>query len=764
MGAADTAGRLRRYPATPNPSGRRAYGPDRRSDMNRMDSSPGYASLLVVGLVIALAATDPAVAAPAAGLMDRSLSAVRAESPPTIDGRLDDVCWSQCEVTGDFFDASRGLPPTQPTEVRVCFDDAHVYVAFVCFEERMDSVSAAITQRDAGGMFEVDDCVAVLLDTYHDQRSCYAFATNMVGTRLDLRVADAGESQEIAWDAVWDAAAHRDDDRWTAEFAIPLSELRFAPGESMTWGAEFLRHQTQNREDSRWIHYEGEVLDPAYYGDLCGISCSNSAYGLDVTLTAVGRYDEADVHDYPLEPDDAAWDVHPDAGLDVEWVPRPTLTVSATLNPDFAQIEGDPNQVNLTGDELSLDERRPFFSEGMEVFQTPLTILYTRRMEDITYGTKAGGRFGTTNVGALYVRSSDLQRTPDAEVITDEFGVPLPAVDGDYAALAVKQDVLGSSSLGGYYVARERGEDDYSRVAAATLFAPVLEHGRATAMAARTFNPGETGEDNAYWIGLDYERSRFSSYAGFEWIGEDFVPETGFVRVDRRGRVGGYVEFDREFQMGGDAVEELGVDVFGGRYEGVNGGREFWYAGSVFSTVFTNRIRVAARAERSYDEIDYPEYPESTTGRVELTTNLGAWSGYIAGFSYGDYHNSTYYRGDAIACLQPHERLTFDMRLTGVFLRDYEDVDWIVERVRSDWMINRSSFLRLIAQGANIRWGMEGGDYRSQQYDLNVLYGWEFSPGSMFYLAYNQPMERADGENEFLDPVVVAKVSYMFGL
>jgi len=645
----------------------------------------------------------------------------------------------------------------------VCHDDGYVYVAFECFDENMDAVSAAVTQRDDGSLFEVDDSVAVLFDTYHDQRTCYVFAANLADTRLDLRIADAGESQEIGWDAVWGVATHRYPDRWTAEFAIPVSELRFLPGESVTWGVEFLRHATVSREDIRWVHYDGEVLDPAHYGDLSGLSLSHASYGLDMVASAVGRYDEADYHDYPLEPDAAAWDVHPDAGLDVEWVPLPSLTMSGTVNPDFAQIEGDPNQINLTGDELFLEERRPFFAEGMEVFQAPLTILYTRRMEDIAYGTKAGGRFGTTNFGALYVRSDDFLRTTNAGVVTDGYGNPI-STESDYMALALRQDVLGSANLAGYYAGLERGEDDYSRVAAMTVNAPVFGHARASAIAARTFNDG-AGKDGAYRADIEYERADSRVEASFEWIGERFIPETGFVSEDRRGRVGGDLELDRDFQMGGDTIDEMSVDVYGGRYEGIEvEDRDFWYAGSSVSTIFKNRLRVGTSVSHTHDEIDYPDYPERTTGNVQLTTNLGAWSGYIASVSFGDYHNSTYYQGQGIACLQPHERVTVDTRVTGVFLRDHEDVDWVVERVRADWMISRTTFLRLIAQGESVRWGMAGGDFRSQRYDMNLLYGWEFSPGSMFYLAYNQPVERVDGENDVLEPVVVAKVSYLFGL
>ena len=726
--------------------------------MDRTRSVLGF-----VAVATLLASFAPSYASPDS-LTNRSLRVARVDEAPVIDGLLDDACWADCPTAREFFNVETGSFPTQATEARVCFDDERLYVAFVCYEDRMDAVSAAVTQRDGGSMFDVDDAVAILLDTYHDQRSCYAFAANMAGTRLDLRVADAGESQELAWDAIWDVAVKRHSDRWTAEFAIPIAELRFAPGESVVWGVDFLRNETPSRETSRWVHYEGEVLDPSRYGDLRGMSCANGSYGLDVSLSAIGRYDAADIHEYPLEPDDADWDVHPDAGLDVEWVPVPTLTLSATLNPDFAQIEGDPNQINLTGDELSLEERRPFFSEGMELFQTPLTILYTRRMEDIEYGAKAGGRFGTTNFGALYARSDDLPRTTGGGVITDEYGDPLPTVEGDYVALALGQDILGSSTLGAYYAARDRGGDDYSRVGALTLNAPAFEHGRASLMAARTFNPGETSRDEAYWFGYDYIRTDFSLDASFEWIGYDFAPETGFVSVDRRGRVGGALDIDRDFEIGGPLVDEVDVCTYGGSYTGIDGGNDYRYGGAVLSTIFQNRLCLTASGRYSHNEVDYPEHPRSATGALQLTTNYGAWSGYILAVELGDYHNSTYYEGTGVACVQPHERLTLDMRVTAVALRDYEDVDWIVERLRSDWLITRTSFLRLIAQGENVRWGMEGDDYRAQRYDLNLLYGWEFRPGSMFYLAYNQPMERVDGENDLLDPVVIAKVTYLLNL
>jgi hypothetical protein len=400
----------------------------------------------------------------------------------------------------------------------------------------------------------------------------------------------------------------------------------------------------------------------------------------------------------------------------------------------------------------------------MELFQTPLTILYTRRMEDIGYGGKAGGKFGPTSFGALYVRSDDLVRDENANIVTDEQGNPLPPVESDYMALAVRQDLFGSATVGAYYAGRERGEDDYSRVGALTLNAPAFEHGRFSAMAARSSNPGDGSANDAFWAGLNYERADYHGSVSFDWIEEGFSPETGFVRVDRRGRLGGGVDGGRTFQIDGPRVDDVSVNAFAYGYEDIDGGREALSAGGHISTTFQNKLNVVVSGSRAHNEVDYPEYPGATFGTVTLTTNLGAWSGYIAGFTYGEYHNSTYYSGSAVAAVQPHERLTVELRANGVALRDYEDVDWVVERLRSDWLITRSSFVRLIAQGVQMRFAAAGDDDRWQQYDLNLLYGWEFNPGSMFYLAYNQALQRWNGESESLDPVVVAKVSYQFNL
>ena len=193
----------------------------------RLTSPSRLAVVSVLLTCILLVPTIHASATSPEGLTDRSIRATETSTPPVVDGLLGDACWSACEPACDFFDMERGGVPTQPTVVRVCFDDEHIYVGFECYEERMDAVSAAVTQRDAGDMFDVDDAVAVLLDTYHDQRSCYGFGVNLAGVKLDLRSAEAGESQEIAWDAVWDVATRRHPDWWTAEFAIPIAALRF---------------------------------------------------------------------------------------------------------------------------------------------------------------------------------------------------------------------------------------------------------------------------------------------------------------------------------------------------------------------------------------------------------------------------------------------------------------------------------------------------------------------------------------------------------
>ena len=192
---------------------------------------------------------------------------IRTETPPKIDGKLDDVCWKNSAKTGELlqFEPQNGEPATQPTTIYLAYDANNLYVAFECFKTDMDKLAANLTRRDS--FFFSDDHVEVLIDTFLDGRNCYAFALNPLGTQTDRRLINEGSNRRtgqsmigtaISWDCDWQGQAAIGTDSWTAEFAIPFAELRFSKGtEIATWGINFWRNDESPAEEQMWADLAG---------------------------------------------------------------------------------------------------------------------------------------------------------------------------------------------------------------------------------------------------------------------------------------------------------------------------------------------------------------------------------------------------------------------------------------------------------------------------------------------------------------------------
>ena len=201
---------------------------------------------------------------PAAPIL-REIEAVPTDSPPKIDGALNDICWQKAAQSGSFvqYDPLPGEPATQPTKVYLAYDRNRLYVGFECFKTDMNRLAANSTRRDA--RFFSDDYVEVFLDTYLDKRNCYAFALNPLGTQRDRRITNEGANvrrsgsglgSALPWDCDWDGRAAIYKDRWTAEFSIPFAELRFPKSQnpSVAWGVNFWRHDESREEDQSWVN------------------------------------------------------------------------------------------------------------------------------------------------------------------------------------------------------------------------------------------------------------------------------------------------------------------------------------------------------------------------------------------------------------------------------------------------------------------------------------------------------------------------------
>jgi hypothetical protein len=318
-----------------------------------------------------------------------SLQALRITTPPAIDGRLDDEIWRRAAVATDFVQRSPnpGQPSLQRTEARIAYDDVALYVAIRAYDTAPDSIASQLARRDASGIFS--DWVDVIIDSFHDRRSAYRFSVNPQGVKRDIYHFDDGQG-DIGWDAIWEVATRIDDHGWTAEFRIPLSQIRFASdGGEQTWGLQLARTIARHDENSYWSPLLPD--SPGFIsvaGSLTGLHALPSPRRLEVLPYAVGKVTRAPATSAAAP--DPFWRAAAPAaaiGADLKYGLTSNLTLTGTINPDFGQVEADPAVVNLSAFETFFPERRPFFLEGADLFSLAIGddnsgegLFYSRRI------------------------------------------------------------------------------------------------------------------------------------------------------------------------------------------------------------------------------------------------------------------------------------------------------------------------------------------------------------------------------------------------
>jgi hypothetical protein len=323
-------------------------------------------SLVVVPSVTAAQASNPSAADTTSR---RVAQASRRSSDIVIDGKLDDAAWRAATPTSGFTQSypTPGAQPLDPTEVRVLYDDQALYVGIRMADSRPDSIAAQLARRDASGIYS--DWVHLIVDSYRDRRTAFRFTVNPKGVKKDVYTSDDG-AEDTNWDAVWDVGTDVDSGGWNAEFRIPLSQLRFggvAKGAERVWGFQVMRDIARRQARDSWSPWTRR--DPGFvsrFGDLRGLVDVPSPGRLEimpyVSASAVRAPGDADNPFY------SKTDFKPSVGGDLRYGLPGGLTLTATVNPDFGQVEVDPSVVNLSAFETFFPEKRPFFLEGGDVF------------------------------------------------------------------------------------------------------------------------------------------------------------------------------------------------------------------------------------------------------------------------------------------------------------------------------------------------------------------------------------------------------------
>jgi hypothetical protein len=464
------------------------------------------------------------------------------DARPVMDGVVDETVWQQAQPFSTFIqqEPNEGEPASERTEIRFLLDRQNLYVAVVCFDSSPQDILVSQSRRDAD--LGDTDSVRILLDTFHDGQNAFVFGTNPFGIEYDGQVMAEGQTGQgggggggfnVNWDADWTVRARTTARGWEAEFAIPLKTLRYQPGDERTWGVNAMRNIRRKNEQV--------FLSPVPRGyNLYRVSVAGKLHGLSLPVRRDVRlipYVSGTVNDDKTLRSDPTRQSG-DVGLDFKWGVRADLTVDLTVNTDFAQVEADEQQLNLTRFPLFFAEKRPFFLENAQMFQLgqpqSIDLFFSRRIGlsaagepiDIVGGGRLSGKLGGFNVGVLNMQTDSASDIRTGRVVA-------PA--NNFSVVRLQRE-MGRSNFGAMFVGRQgvgdhAAAEDYNRAYGVDLGWQATTNGRVFAFLARTDSPdARGGSDYAGRAAYTYTHTSFTAGGGYAQVGDAFNPEVGFLR------------------------------------------------------------------------------------------------------------------------------------------------------------------------------------------------------------------------------------------
>jgi hypothetical protein len=327
--------------------------------------------------------------------------AIRRSGAITVDGHLDEPAWQTAPKQGAFTERFPvdGGKATYETQFAMLYDDDAVYIGVWAHDPEPERIKALLTRRDADS---TADQIAIGFDSYHDKRTAFVFQLDAAGVQRDMLLYD-DQNQDDTWDAVWTGDASIASDGWTAEFRIPLNQLRFPTSDHQEWGFQVVRTIGRTMEQSAWNPWpRSSPQIVSRFGVVDGIDGLPQARRLELLPYVVGGVDVAPVD--AGDPLNQHVTGHRNIGLDLKYGLGPAFTLSATINPDFGQVEADPSQVNLSANEIFFAEKRPFFLEGGDLFKLPIGA-GGPGVEGQFYSRRIGAAPSTSNLDYQYLKA-----------------------------------------------------------------------------------------------------------------------------------------------------------------------------------------------------------------------------------------------------------------------------------------------------------------------------------------------------------------------
>ena len=702
-------------------------------------------------VVVALTFSAPATGQVDAELAERpSIAALAIDEPIVVDGRLDEPAWDRAEVGNGFRqrEPREGAPASERTEFSIAYTPSTLYVALRAFDREPERIIAKEMERDAE--LASDDSFVLVFDTFLDGRNAFAFATNPNGARHDALITDEGRDVNVEWDGVWTVRSRRTTDGWTAEIAIPFATLRFDPALDR-WGLHVQRLIRRKSEEVNWAYLPRSTLPittsgvshyAAYRvslaGSLTGLAGLRRSRSLDVKPYLIGSASE--------EPPVRTSGTDLDGGLDIKWGVSKSVALDLTYNTDFAEVEVDDLQVNLTRFSLFFPEKRDFFLENAGIFEfgppqrvpwmpALMKAFFSRRIGldggetvPMDLGARLTGRLGEWNFGVLGVG------TGEADV--GSRSVPQTA----FSVARVKRNIGQRSSVGAIFTQRDpatRGEENLYGFDIELKPTQLLQ---LNGYWSRSERPGTSGDDASFGAGVGFQGSTLTASLDFIESQQNFDPGVGFLlrenfrlfnprfiwqpRIERAGIRSWYAEgTHRRFERSSDGRLESEETVL-------------YPVGMVFKTNDFLEIGAVRTKERLFAPFEIfpgvvipPGLFESDGWELLLLTDASR-SVSLRSFNFW----GEFYQGDWVSVRQQ-----LSLRLSRLVRASTTWSHHNVELPQGAFEINLWSPGLDLSFTPNLRLNMIA-QYNDAAEDLgvNIRFHWIYRPGADIFLVYNE--------------------------
>jgi hypothetical protein len=498
-----------------------------------------------MSLLLAAVTTATALAAPQdfpleAVQASKRATAVRVTEPIVIDGVLDEPAWAGADPAVDFHQQlpDEFAPATERTEVRFLYDDATLYVGGVLYDPEPDRLIVNELRRDFSGF--QNDVFTLIIDTFRDRRNGYGFMTNPGGAQRDVQISENGRHNDANWNGVWYVRTHVRDDGWSVEIGIPFKTLRSSGAGIQQWGLNMMRLVRHKNEFSTWSPVPRQFSHYAvgYAGVLTGIDAAGAGRDLRVTPFTTAQFSS-------VPATTRRWSGEGDGGVDVKWGLTSSLLLDASYRTDFAQVEADEQQINLTRFSLFFPEKRQFFLENTASFQVGMASVENERRDLVPFFSR---RIGLSTTGQPIPVTGGLRLTGRAGrqgigLLTMQAGESATDQGANFTVARLTRELTPAATAGAFYFGRETaGSDSFNRVGGLDLLLTPRREIEIETFIMRSETQSQDG-DWAGRAGFRLDTNAHRARLGLVHVGDAFRHDLGFVR--RRGVSSLFGSYDR---------------------------------------------------------------------------------------------------------------------------------------------------------------------------------------------------------------------------